>query len=88
MNKHLANYRLLKECILICMGMCLLFALAPLTDFDFDGSPDSFLTDGLLMIASPIKVLASAFLLTRLLSAYLGSPKLFSYLVTPPPIAL
>ena len=36
--------------MLLCIGLCLLFALTPIADFDFDGSPDLFLTDGLLLI--------------------------------------
>ncbi len=88
MSKTPPSLKLLKRCILLFIGVCLLFALTPFTDFDFDGSLDSFLTDGLLLIpAQPATVVPVPFLVSSL-TAYLASPRLFSFLIVPPPVAI
>lgn len=71
----------------MCGCVCLLFALTPSTDFDLDGSLDSLLTDGLLVVPTQPAALVPALFSTALLSAYLISPRLLSFLIVPPPIA-
>jgi hypothetical protein len=67
------------------VGICLLAALVPLADFDFDGLLDSFLTDGLLLLPTLIFTIGLVCLLTNLPDAYLAAPQLYSSLIVPPP---
>ncbi len=87
MNEASTRQLTLRQCLLLCVGVCLLFSLTPLTDYDGDGFWDSFVTDGLLAI-SVVFALAIPMLLVRgrLLTASLASPGFFSYLIVPPPI--
>jgi hypothetical protein len=41
-----------RQFALLCVGVCVVFSLAPSTDFDLDGSCDSFATDGCMMNAT------------------------------------
>jgi hypothetical protein len=68
--------------------MCLLFALAPITDFDFDGTPDSFLTESLLLILNPFGINVPVFFKTRPPEAYPASPRWLSFLIVPPPVTI
>jgi len=86
-SKPSANSELLKRCILLCMGVCLLFALTPFSDFDFDGSLDSFLTDSLLLVPAQPATIVPVLFSTRFLTAYLISPELLPFLIVPPPVA-
>jgi hypothetical protein len=86
--KRPASLKLLKSWVLFCLGLCLLFALTPITDIDFDGSPDSFLTESLLLILAPLKTTVPVLFKARLPSAYLVSPRLFASLIVPPPIII
>jgi hypothetical protein len=70
---------------LLIMVICLLTALVPLADFDFDGFWDSFVTDGLVLLPNIFLATLFAFLLTGLLVAFLATPRLFSSLIVPPP---
>jgi hypothetical protein len=67
------------------MGICLLAALVPLADFDFDGLLDSFLTDGLLLLPTLFFTIGSICLLTNLPDAYLSVPRFCFPLIVPPP---
>jgi hypothetical protein len=88
MNKRPASLKLLKTWVLFCLGLCMLLALTPITDIDFDGSPDSFLTEGLLLILAPLKAIVPVLFKTRVPGAYLASPRLFAFLIVPPPIII
>ena len=88
MNERTARPGLLKGCILLCIGICLLFALVPLADIDLDGSADSFLTDGLLSILALPAAIVPVFFMTGLPSAYLASPRSFFFKIVPPPVTL
>jgi hypothetical protein len=88
MNERSASLNLLKVCILLCTGICLLFALTPLTDFDYDGVPDSFLTDGLLLNFGLPGTVIPVIFMNQSPSAYLAPPRLFTSLVVPPPITI
>jgi hypothetical protein len=85
MNEGPAGLRLLKGCMLVCIGICLLFAISPLADFDLDGLPDSFMTDGLLLIFGLPGLIIPVFFTIRLPGPSLASPGLFSFLTVPPP---
>jgi hypothetical protein len=78
---------IIQRCILLCIGVCLLFSLTPSTDFDFDGQFDSFVTDGLILNFAASAVVAPVFLFGRFLTARLVLPRFFSYPIVPPPIA-
>ena len=86
MSKFFIGSEFFKRCILLCVGICLLFALTPFTDFDLDGSLDSFLTDGFLFIPAQLAAFVPLLFLVSSLSAYLASPKLLSFLIVPPPV--
>ncbi len=85
-NKAFADTKIFRLCILLCIGVCLLFSLTPLTDFDSDGVLDSFTTDGLILNFAAFAIAAPIFLFCRILTARVTSPKLFSSLIVPPPI--
>jgi|GEM_PF-4760543 len=86
MSKTFASSEFFKRFILICVGICLLFALTPFTDFDFDGSLDSLLTDGLLLIPVQLATIVPTLILASFLTAYLITPRTFSFLIVPPPV--
>ena len=88
MNERLASPNLLKKGILLCTGMCLIFALTPLADFDYDGLPDSFLTDGLLLNFALPGTVSPELFPTRSPLAYLAPPRLLISLIVPPPITI
>lgn len=88
MNERTASPRLLQAWFLLCIGISLLFALVPLTDFDFDGLSDSFLTDSLLLILALPAVIVPVIFMTGLPSAYLASPRSFFIKIAPPPVTL
>ena len=71
--------------ILLAMGICLLAALVPLADFDFDGSLDSFITDGLLLLPILFIAVELVVLLTNLPETYLSAPQIYSTQIVPPP---
>jgi hypothetical protein len=85
MNNQTRNLRFFHLLILVIMGICLLVALVPFADFDFDGLLDSFVTDGLLLILTVFFTLGVICLLTDLPVAYLAAPQLYSSLIVPPP---
>lgn len=85
MNERFASLVMLKKCLLLCFGVCLLFSLTPFTDIDSDGEFDSFATDSLILGPALSVVVLSAFCFGRFLSARLVTPKLFSFLIVPPP---
>ncbi len=86
MNDFAAGMKFLGRCILLCMSLCLLFSLAPFTDFDSDGLFDSFATDGLLLSPIALAIVTPVFLLGEYLTYGLLSPKFFHSLVVPPPV--
>jgi hypothetical protein len=86
MSNQMHNLRFFNVVLLLMMGVCLLAALVPLADFDFDGLQDSFVTDGLLLLPTIFLAPGLIFLLTNLLIAYLATPRLYSALIVPPPI--
>lgn len=86
MSETPASLKLLKRCLLLFVGICLLFSLTPFTDFDFDGSLDSLLTDGLLFVPTQPATIIPTLFSTGLLTAYLIAPRIFSFLIIPPPI--
>jgi hypothetical protein len=79
------SLRLFHTVILLIMGICLLAALMPLADFDFDGLLDSFLTDGLLLLPTLFFTVGLICLLTNLPDTYLAAPQLYASLIVPPP---
>jgi hypothetical protein len=66
--------------------VCLLTALAPLSDFDLDGNLDSLITEGLVLtpLIGFISGLFSLWL--RLPVAFLAVSQQFFSLIVPPPI--
>jgi hypothetical protein len=71
--------------ILVIFG--LLSALAPISDFDQDGNLDSLLTEGFLWLPA-LSLSGGLFtLFDRRIAAYLATPRYFSLLLVPPPIA-
>lgn len=88
MNKRPAGLKLLNRWVAFFLGLCLLFALTPITDIDFDGSPDSFVTESLLLILAPLKANVPVSSNIRTPGAYLASPRLFTFLIVPPPIII
>ena len=86
MNNQLRNLRFLHGIILLLMGICLLAALVPLADFDFDGLRDSFVTDGLLLFPTLFFTVGLFCLLSNLPDAYLAAPQPYFSLIAPPPI--
>jgi hypothetical protein len=85
MNKQMHSPRFFHTIILLIMVICLLTALMPLADFDFDGLLDSFITDGFLLLPTLFFALGMVCLLTNLPVAYLATPQLYSSLIVPPP---
>jgi hypothetical protein len=71
---------------LICLIIGLLAALTPFSDIDNDGLLDSLVTEGTILIPVLYVVTGLFFLLPRLTSTCLTAPRLFSYLLFPPPI--
>ena len=72
--------------LLICFIFSLLVALAPLSDFDNDGSLDSLITEGFLLVPVFYFVLALSSLLLEFSAAKIELPRRFSVLFLPPPI--
>jgi hypothetical protein len=85
MSNHTHSHRFFNVVLLLMMGVCLLAALVPLADFDFDGLLDSFLIDGLLLLPTIFFTIGLVCLLTILPAAYLAAPQLYSSLIVPPP---
>ena len=85
MNERSVSRQFLKGLFLLCIGLCLLLALTPFTDFDFDGRPDSFATEGLLIIIAPLRIIVPLLFMPRIPTAYIAPPGLLSFLVVPPP---
>jgi uncharacterized SAM-binding protein YcdF (DUF218 family) len=75
----------LERLVLLCIGLCMLFSLAPVADFDLDGLADSFATDGLLLNPVIPAIVILAFLLERLLPAGRIPSTSISSPATPPP---
>jgi hypothetical protein len=71
---------------LVCLVIGLLAALTPFSDVDHDGLLDSLITDGFVLVPALCFVTGLFLLLTRLPSACLAAPRLFSFLLLPPPI--
>jgi hypothetical protein len=71
---------------LICLIIGLLAALTPFSDIDNDGLLDSLVTEGTILMPVLCSVTGLFFLLTRVTSAYLTTPQLFSSLLILPPI--
>ena len=72
--------------VFLLVLICLLAALAPLSDFDLDGNLDSFVTEGLIL--TPVIGFISGFFLLWILlpETCLAVPQHFSALNVPPPI--
>ena len=85
MNDQTHSLRFFHMLIFLITGICLLAALVPLADFDFDGLLDSFLTDGLLLLPTLFFTVGLVCLLTNLPAAYLAAPQLYTSLIVPPP---
>lgn len=85
MNELFASLEMLKKCLLLCFGVCLLFSLTPATDFDFDGEFDSFATDSLILSSVLSVVVLPAFCFGRFLSVRFVPPRPFSLPTVPPP---
>ena len=86
MNNKMPSLRFFYAVILLIMGVCLLAALVPFADFDFDGSLDSFVTDGLLLFPTLFFTVGLVCLLSNLPDAYLAAPRPYFSLIAPPPI--
>ena len=71
---------------LVCLVIGLLAALTPFFDMDHDGLLDSLITDGFVLVPVICSATGLLLLLTRLPSACLAAPRLFSSLLLPPPI--
>jgi hypothetical protein len=85
MNNKTCGLRFFHPLILLMLGICLLTALVPLTDFDSDGVLDSFITDGLVLAPILFLMFGLICLLTSLPDVYLATPQLYSSLLVPPP---
>ena len=74
--------------ILIIVTLCVMVGLPPATDFDFDGSVESFLTEGDLLVSSHSAFGLQDSLLSQSQAAYcnIAQPP-FTFLFVPPPIA-
>ena len=86
-NESSSGAGIIRQCILLFIGVCLLFSLTPSTDFDFDGQFDSFITDGFILNFAVSAVVVPVFLFGRFIPARLAAPRLFTSLIVPPPIA-
>ena len=69
---------------LICLVIGLLAALTPFSDIDNDGLLDSLVTEG-FMLMPILCAISGLFFLTRLPSACLSTPLLYSSLLFSPP---
>jgi hypothetical protein len=85
MNNQMHSLRFFHLLILLIMGICLLAALVPLADFDFDGLLDSLVTEGFLLLPILFLALGLVCLLTNLPAAYFSVPRLYFSLIVPPP---
>jgi hypothetical protein len=72
--------------ILFCIIFSLLVALAPLSDFDHDGSLDSLITEGFLLGPVFYFLLGLSFLLIEFSVVKLAIPWCLSIPFLPPPI--
>ena len=86
MNERSVSRQCVKGLFLVCVGMCLLFALTPFTDFDSDGLPDSFATEGLLIILTPLGNIIPLLFMPKIPTVHFTPPGLFSFLTVPPPV--
>ena len=86
MSNQMHNLRFFNIVLLLMMVVCLLAALVPLADFDFDGLRDSFVTDGLLLFPTLFFTVGLVCLLSNLPDAYLAAPRPYFSLIAPPPI--
>ena len=66
--------------------LSLLSALVPLSCFDQDGHPDSFVTEGFILFPIFCSVVGSLTLLIRLPVTYLTAPQSVSTQIVLPPI--
>ncbi len=71
---------------LICIIIGLLTTLTPFSDIDHDGSLDSLVTEGFLLLPMVSAVIGLFSLLIRLPTACLTTPQSFFTLLVPPPI--
>lgn len=72
--------------VFLLILVCLLAALAPLSDIDLDGNLDSLITEGLVLIPVTEFVSALFLLWIRLPETCIAVPQHFSVLFVPPPI--
>jgi hypothetical protein len=72
--------------VFLLVLVCLLAALAPLSDFDLDGSLDSFVTEGLILTPVVGFISGLFWLWTQLPETCFAIPQHFSALNVPPPI--
>lgn len=77
--------RALRQCTLLCCGVCVVFSLAPCADFDLDGSFDSFATDGVLMNTSVPRLALPGALLRQPMSDRVQPAERFSAPIPHPP---
>jgi hypothetical protein len=73
--------------IFLFVLICLLTALAPLSDFDHDGDLDSLISEGFILIPLIGSVTGLFSLWTRLPVACFTVSQQFSTLLVPPPIS-
>ncbi len=52
-NRESLGRRAIRQCTLLCCGVCIILSLAPAADFDLAGSFDSSATDGFIVNSAP-----------------------------------
>lgn len=80
------KYSLGQRMILVILGCCLVFGMVPLADMDFDGAPESFLSETNLVIPAILGIVLSAIFVSLPFMAHPTSRPSFSFLLVPPPI--
>jgi hypothetical protein len=72
--------------LLVCMVIALLGALTPFSDIDRDGTLDSLLTDGFILLPAFCAASGVYFFLSRTPSAWFGPLQSIYPCLLPPPI--
>ncbi len=85
MNKSFPALHFLQGCILLCIGLSLLFSLTPFIDLDLDGALDSLVTDGLVLPVFLHAISILMLLFYQVLTLTISAPKFVASVIVPPP---